>query len=552
MRSRFPILATSLAFLAGLALLLPAPPSAEAASAKKQCLKNACKPQKKSCLSGYKGQFSGEKQRCKTLDKASRKSCTKAAKLAFKGQKSACKGGFSECKACCGGEVTAGCVVQVCGDGNQVTGEACDNGAANSDDTPDACRLSCVAASCGDGVTDTSEDCDDGVANSDDAPDACRTTCDLASCGDGVADTGEECDGADNAACGGKPCGDDCLCRAECGNDVLDADEDCDGTADAACPGFCRGDCTCFSPTALAFTTVEPGGNCGRINTAADGTGTDLTPFGGAGPMLVCGTLYIGGGASVQPPSPTPDGSQSVFNIADDSDPTALVLAASTSGDTGSRRNCTTPGCFFGPPLPIPNTGAPAVSTCIINEIAASPAAGGTLDATTGNSTVTLPLKVTVYVTGDLDTTRPGIQPCVQCIEGRCSLGANAGGACTTPTSLGSSHDCPPPPEKTPLAPFGVDLSPLGTSTVTRTAANGDFCGAISGQAQVGAFGQATVQYITAVGMPGGDLRDGGLHPAIQSSIFCIPNSGDPLVDAVANLPGPGTVTLSGVAQLVP
>ena len=38
---------------------------------------------------------------------------------------------------------------------------------------------------------DTGEDCDNGSANSDTLPDACRTDCSRAHCGDGVKDTGE-------------------------------------------------------------------------------------------------------------------------------------------------------------------------------------------------------------------------------------------------------------------------------------------------------------------------------------------------------------------------
>ena len=55
-----------------------------------------------------------------------------------------------------------------------------------------------VDAVCGDGEIDTvtSETCDNGGANSDTLPDACRTTCQPAQCGDNVVDTGEVCDGA--------------------------------------------------------------------------------------------------------------------------------------------------------------------------------------------------------------------------------------------------------------------------------------------------------------------------------------------------------------------
>ncbi len=51
-----------------------------------------------------------------------------------------------------------------CGDGVVADGEQCDDGEANSDTTPDACRTSCLSPWCGDGVTDGGEECDDGTA----------------------------------------------------------------------------------------------------------------------------------------------------------------------------------------------------------------------------------------------------------------------------------------------------------------------------------------------------------------------------------------------------
>jgi hypothetical protein len=54
---------------------------------------------------------------------------------------------------------------------------------------------------CGDGTQDPDEECDDGAANSDTTPDACRTTCTLPVCGDGVVDEGETCDHPGNPAC---------------------------------------------------------------------------------------------------------------------------------------------------------------------------------------------------------------------------------------------------------------------------------------------------------------------------------------------------------------
>ncbi len=298
----------------------------------------------------------------------------------------------------------------------------------------------------------------------------------------------------------------------------------------------------------LRFQTVLPGGNCGRINDNVAGTGTDLTPYGGGAAQLDCGTLYIGGGASVQPPSPTPDGETSLYAISSCSNPTAMVLAATTSTDTGSTLDCTAPGCLFGPPLPIPNAGSPGVSTCLVNAIAAAPPVGGTLDAVAGSVIITLPLTVSVYVTGDLDGPGVPVQPCPKCVAGTCDFGPNAGGTCTTPTSLGSSHDCPPP--GTALPPFLVDLSPLNSNPYYLAAAGGAFC---PGQTTPGCFGSGAgvCEYIEANGSAAGDLTGGGALPQTLASVYCIPATGAPLVNAVANLPGPGAVTLKGTSELI-
>jgi uncharacterized repeat protein (TIGR02543 family) len=97
---------------------------------------------------------------------------------------------------------------------------------------------------CGDGVVAGDEECDDGAANSDAEPNACRTDCRLPSCGDGVVDDGEECDSADQAAC--TP---DCrlipVVEPVCGNGILEPGEECDdGAANSdTSPNACRRNC---------------------------------------------------------------------------------------------------------------------------------------------------------------------------------------------------------------------------------------------------------------------------------------------------------------------
>ena len=87
-------------------------------------------------------------------------------------------------------------------------------GAPTEDGTPSAeATTPDAGAACGDAVLQSGEACDDGDANSNTTPDACRTNCTLPTCGDGVLDTDEACDDANPWG------GDGCLptCEAEVG-----------------------------------------------------------------------------------------------------------------------------------------------------------------------------------------------------------------------------------------------------------------------------------------------------------------------------------------------
>ncbi len=79
------------------------------------------------------------------------------------------------------------CRMPACGDGVADSGEECDDG---NDDPTDACLPGCVAARCGDGIVwQGVEECDDGPANDDAEPEACRTDCRLPEvCGDADGD----------------------------------------------------------------------------------------------------------------------------------------------------------------------------------------------------------------------------------------------------------------------------------------------------------------------------------------------------------------------------
>ncbi|MFH2008831.1 MAG: fibrinogen-like YCDxxxxGGGW domain-containing protein [bacterium] len=153
-----------------------------------------------------------------------------------------------------------------CGNGEQQGLEECDNGAANSDTQPDACRSDCTLARCGDGVTDSAESCDDGPANSDQVPDACRSGCTEPACGDGVVDVqnGELCDDGNTDA--GDTCSPICLTEI-CGNAVIDPGEVCDdGNLEAGdgCSPDCQSAEVCgngYLDSALGEACDEGAGN---------------------------------------------------------------------------------------------------------------------------------------------------------------------------------------------------------------------------------------------------------------------------------------------------
>ncbi|MDI7266659.1 MAG: hypothetical protein QME96_01530 [Myxococcota bacterium] len=121
-----------------------------------------------------------------------------------------------------------------CGNGRLNDGEECDEGPANSNTRPDACRENCRSAHCGDCVRDTGEACDD--CNTDET-DGCLGTCRLSTCGNGRLDDGEECD--DGNPDNDDDCLDTCL-AARCGDGFVHRDrEACDGNPPRSCSTGC-------------------------------------------------------------------------------------------------------------------------------------------------------------------------------------------------------------------------------------------------------------------------------------------------------------------------
>ena len=120
--------------------------------------------------------------------------------------------------------------------------------------------------SCGDGALQGDEECDDGEANSNDDPDACRTDCRPARCGDGVVDTGEACDDGNTDSHDG--CSDRCAVEPHCGDGIRNGDEACDGDdVPTSCVelGFATGTVGCTGACAIDDSDCRPAEDCASI-----------------------------------------------------------------------------------------------------------------------------------------------------------------------------------------------------------------------------------------------------------------------------------------------
>ena len=317
------------------------------------------------------------------------------------------------------------------------------------------------------------------------------------------------------------------------------------GTTDCGGPGF--------SPPAAPPTT-------GHVDSATTTLGN-----------LGLGCLYIGGpNASALPAVSLADGASSVLDVvgiaglaltlggSDGSGPadctrgsgpdrhclngspgTDMQGACATDDDCGGQiDSCALDAnCFFGPPLPQGNIANPSTSTCIINAIAAD--VTGTADLLSGGSTANAALAARIYLTGD------AISPCPRCVSGQCTAGPRQGLSCSGGVgSKGTSIECPPDPLL-----FVGTLSPtLALSTGTESLADpaGHFCPDQSGP---GAFGRFTSRVIEEQGSP---LLSNILNPMATTlaGVFCVPASGSPLVNALADLPGPAAISVPGMISI--
>ncbi|HKA29510.1 MAG TPA: hypothetical protein VKH82_09055, partial [Candidatus Binatia bacterium] len=99
--------------------------------------------------------------------------------------------------------------------------------------------------------------------------------------------------------------------------------------------------------------------------------------------------------------------------------------------------------------------------------------------------------------------------------------------------------------------PINVNLSPLSTGTSVLTDPGGNFCPGQSnvGGHQFGCFGSTACRTITEKGSQS-MITPGVPSATTLASTFCIGATGNGLVDASADLPGPGAVSLPGTFNL--
>lgn len=450
-------------------------------------------------------------------------------------------------------------------------------------------------AVCQDGVRGGNEECDDGNAVD---TDACRNDCSAAACGDNVVRTGtEQCDPPGQGTCpGGQICNDSCQCVA--------ASACTCGSPAPTLMQFTTG----IPNRSIATGSVSPARcvQCEIPSECPTTCTTDLDCMGKgtcAGP-LTAGGLYFGAGlVSVPLPAKVPDTGTSLIKTGCSGN--TLFLSATTAAENSNLKCTSKNECFFGPPLPIPNntpTGRPT-STCIVNVVAKN--AAGRADCSTGETTeLNLPLTSYVYLGGDLDGDPDnGAQPCPICDPNtlKCKFGERDGMDCTPGSTAfddayPTSQDCPLPlARRIGQLPIAFKLT-TGTQSLTSFATGAQprvfcgFCSDTSGGAPVfarppvsctadaecagthtgcgtidgdtgcctqqsahnGAFGNSFATTITQTGSPAGTLSDGQPHDSTLISVFCIPPTYDAIIDPVADLPGPGAVSLRGTAQLLP
>jgi hypothetical protein len=342
--------------------------------------------------------------------------------------------------------------------------------------------------------------------------------------------------------------------------------------------------CNCCSKTVLNVTSGLP--SAAKTGELLDDTGAHVLD-------LTAGGLYFGGGLAGTPLPLTIPSSVNTQVAITSCDPATgnITIGPRTAAQTGSNANCSATGCLFGPPMPLPNPTGTSTSTCKVAVVGGSPTGSGNCSGSI--SSLNLQLIAGIYLTGDLDPSIPGIQPCPICTGGTCKGGPNDGLACTPGTTTTgdaypTSNDCPPPAGSflgnEPVSIYGT------ADTLTKTAVDNPavqtnvFCGYCATNAGVfqnppqscttnatcttgtftkcrqrsgGAFatdflGLNTARTITETGAAAICLADGAAHDATLVSMFCAPPAYNGLIDGSNDLPGPGAASARVTIQLLP
>jgi hypothetical protein len=291
-------------------------------------------------------------------------------------------------------------------------------------------------------------------------------------------------------------------------------------------------------PLTVEFASGTGTGACGNTR---DGNGNVIR-------NLNCGDLALGHGLGSLPPSALPDGAVVHFDLGGCSVLPLLTCSLTATPTAGPGFDCSTTGCFFGPPVPIPNGG---LSACSVSNFTAP--VSGSVNLLTGATTTNVSLGLHVFVTGN------ATQPCPRCSamgapgapgSGTCDRGARAGLSCSTTNSQGLSKDCLPggADGSIDVGTINASLSPVTTGTVSLSNPSGLFC---PGQTQPGCFGSGACRSITETGVSPGVAITSSLapQPATLVSTFCVPATGNALLDSPAGLPGPAAISLQGTVR---
>jgi len=190
--------------------------------------------------------------------------------------------------------------------------------------------------------------------------------------------------------------------------------------------------------------------------------------------------------------------------------------------------------CYFGAPIPIPNGN---FSACALNAFQTDIC--GQLNLLSREADFTAQLSARIYLTGNQTS------PCPQCVNGTCDSGQNAGQACVGVGSQNTTLDCPPLTKQF-FATLPLTLPSLTTGTSALTAdANGLFC---PGQSSPGAFGLPNATRVSETGTP--IAGSSNLLGLTIGATFCIPPTGNGLIDSMGGFPTVGAVSVNGEFDL--